>query len=193
MRRSRRKTFLVDFVSAPAGRHAFKGLEVLASGEAAIRDFYETRGYVVGTIKPKPRRKTGWKINEAAIQEACEFLGLTLPIYFDHSSGYKNAGSYGPRFGWALPQAAPEHLRRAPLVHRIMVRRFDDAEAASRTLWHELAHAMQAEREMAGGGIRAYNRHVDAESVIPYKQRPSEIEAREHEELHDWLPLTIAV
>jgi hypothetical protein len=162
--------------------------------ETYPREYCEGRGWQVLSIKLKPRQSKAWAIDDAAFAQAVEFLGLRHPIFLDYTSSYKNAGTYSLRYGWALPKSAPARLRHATLVHRIMVRRADSAADVSRALWHELCHAMQAERELStAGGYGAYSRKVDAEKLLPYRVRPSEIEAREYEAFHDEMPLTRAI
>jgi hypothetical protein len=58
-----------------------------------------------------------------------------------------------------------------------MVKSYLGAQEASGTLWHELTHAMQAERVVKAG--ESWQSHTAAQARWTYSRRPIEIEARQ--------------
>jgi hypothetical protein len=101
----------------------------------------------------------GFVIDRQALADACDLLGLKLPVKIRYNArvGTTN-GNYQLRAGW----------------HDIMLKSYHTAEQASSTLWHELTHAMQAER---AGDFAAW-RQVRAEQArYSYRIRPIEREA----------------
>lgn len=142
---------------------------ILAYDAAGARDFYATLGYVViqvvkGDYRNAARRAAvlaagGFRVDQAALRDACDLLGLKLPvrIRFNSRVGSTN-GNY----------------RFAGTYHNIMLKSYLTPEQASSTLWHELTHAMQAER---AGSLSAWAQ-VQSESHGKYRRCPREIEAR---------------
>lgn len=92
----------------------------------------------------------------AAIAE----LGLELPVVIRFNSRHgRTNGNY----------------RRQHTHHDIMLKSYLDHEQASSTLWHELTHAMQAER---AGSAFAWSVLTKQQRKTPYRRRPIEVEAR---------------
>jgi hypothetical protein len=116
----------------------------------------------------------GFRIDRAALREACEFLGITgnVEVRFNARAGRTN-GNYRRRYG----------------KHDIMVKSYLTPAEASKTLWHELAHAMQAERVEAEGG--EWGTHSRAQRRWSYSVRPIEVEARSYEQYAEALPLAV--
>lgn len=151
--------------------------------ENEIRDYYEKRGYAVrrvvkGDHRKKQRaaakqREGGFRIDRKALNAAIDALGLDLPvdIRFHARVGSTN-GNY--RFDG----------RR----HDIMLKSYLTPEQASSTLWHELTHAMQAER--AGATTAAWSSVQREQARWSYWNRPIEREARQMSEDMRDCPLT---
>ncbi len=131
-----------------------------------------------------------YRLDESALAEASEYLGLKLPIRVRYSSRAGNVrGNY--RLGRSTS---------GPNFHNIMLKTYIGAEQASKTLWHELTHAMQAEREMLAAGLDLRDpagkiawQSADARGRgIGYSRKPIEVEAREGEKMHEALPLAVS-
>jgi len=170
---------------------------ILAYDPESVRDFYARQGYTVLSVeRVKPVRRerpqnAPWQLNERAIQEAKKFLGITRPIklkVINHAS--KNWGEHRVTVG-------PHGVQQT-----ITIKRWLSPEDASRTLWHELTHAMQTERALAriptGLTGRETIAHLKRQPErgyrrISYLDKPIEQEARDHEAMHEVLPLTVAV
>lgn len=205
MTRQRRTRWLVEL--SRNGKASER--QILGYHEQNVRDYYERMGYTVRSItKHRPSKaerpaNKPWRKNERAIREAIEFLGITLPVEI------KPTGHAGGRFGChrLLPLGptvrtvgsrvyGAEHTNK--LVHRITIKSWRSAEEASRTLWHELAHAMQAERVLATlptgynakEALNAWGACADFGRGVAYERKPVEIEANEYESFHDEHPLT---
>lgn len=161
---------------------------VLAYSGAEATDFYVRKGFDVLRVTKGDHRKvtklpTGARPNSRAIREACDFLGVALPVKVRVTShqGYTH-GMHTARpsigGGW---------------YHDILVKSWLTAEQMGATLWHELAHAMQFERdalndhqtqqEIATAWKRAY---LDGTS---YRQKAAEVEARSYESHNDEIAL----
>lgn len=143
---------------------------ILAYSPGDVRDYYTRKGYVVlgvqrGDYRAPARAAAvkanggGWRVDRAALRDACDLLGLKLPvsIRFNSRVGRTN-GNY----------------RFTGTSHDIMLKSYRTAEQASATLWHELTHALQAER---AGSTTAWQ-GVLADSRGKYQRCPLEIEAR---------------
>jgi hypothetical protein len=136
-----------------------------------VRDHCERLGYIVTRVERGDYRKKamaeqaasvgGFVIDHAAVRDACELLGISKPvkIRFNSRLGSTN-GNYRFREGY----------------HDIMLKSYRTAEQATETLWHELCHAMQAER--AGDEI-AWDAVLREQHRTPYSRRLIEVEARQ--------------
>lgn len=138
------------------------------------------------TIEHDPR--SPWVWDRAALEAACEELGIDEPIHFKQVFG--------------LYPSTRGSLGRAGTVyegtHTIEVEAMLDnsGEAASGVTWHELGHTALGVREKKKG-IDAWNRYGDMllycdENGI-YNNNPSEVVARRTAEMHrdDRLTLTV--
>lgn len=183
--------------------------QILAYSELSARNYFTGRGYQVHSLTPhrpskswtRPANKP-WRKDERAIREAIEFLGLTLPVRIKltgHAAGRHGAHHLYPEGGtvrhsgtriWNIDTATG-------LFHHITVKSWLSAAEASRVIWHELAHAMQAEHALAELPADAHPREaieawVACESHgrgVTYEDKPVEIEAREYEEFATEQPL----
>ena len=145
----------------------------------------------------------GWSIDADAVAEAVAFFGLTLPIKFELSA--RTSTTLGQHMltpvggGVRVSAGKIYNLDTATgWEHRVMLRSWLSPEDASRTLWHELTHAMQAERALskvhASATIReqyhAWRFSWDrAHGRTAYTDKPVEREARAHEAYAEALPL----
>jgi hypothetical protein len=186
---------------------------VLAYSLQEARTFYERRGYSVTNVTKGDFRKTaqraaqsssGAKHVPAAVAEAIDFLGITLPVdirYSSHSGGvYGRHSAYptgaGIRVSGNRVFGLREHTAEtATFRHRILLKSWLSADQMGRTLWHELAHAMQFERDHyigqedrnASAVMRAY--HASYRDGTAYLHKPAEVEARSYEPFNDETPL----
>lgn len=115
----------------------------------------------------------GFRIDNAAVRDACELLGIGLPV------DVRFSGRVGPTNG----SHAFDGER-----HRIMLKSYLTPEQATRTLWHELTHAMQAER---AGSVLAWGAFSRAQRSYSYSNRPIELEARRMADVMGDLPLCV--
>lgn len=205
MRRQRRTRWTVTYLA----NGEEKTRQALGYDPDFIWDWYERRGYNLISVEKTPNRQRGtsaakaprdFSIDEAALAEAIEFFGIKQPVVIRFNGRLGSvAGNHRFR-STALHSTAQDRreVGEAHTYHRIMIKSYLSPENASKTLWHELTHAMQAEREAgeeAAGfaGIRRWNQADARDRKYSYDVRPCEIEAREHEDLHDSLPLTVAI
>lgn len=189
-RRPRRSRFVATGV---AGRKAEEGMHVMAYSVEDAREVLRQHGITAESVVPLAAaiRKPdggGYRLDESAIEEAKEFFGLTLPVRVQFNS--RVGGTDG---NWRL---SSDYIG-GPNFHKIMLKSYLTPEKASETLWHELTHAMQAEREARAAGVEpshAEAKRVWRESAIrgkgtAYARKPIEIEARAHEQYAEALPL----
>ena len=138
---------------------------ILAYSAIGAGDYYATRGYTVlevarGDYRAQQAGGWHWSIDQEALDAAVELLGLKLPVKIRFNSRVGNTnGNYRLGAGY----------------HDIMLKTYRTAQQASQTLWHELTHAMQAER--AGGTRAAWLADLE-KSRGKYQRCPREIEAR---------------
>lgn len=114
------------------------------------------------------RLADGWAIDVHAVERACETLGLQRRVVIDVTNGRRYAGLYK-----GVHQGA----------HRISLAGWQAPTSASRTLWHELTHAMQRER-----GTLTHNPARSRSSAV-YRAHPNEVEAERNEAMHEQLAL----
>ncbi len=190
-RQRRRTRFIARLEKAGETRER----AILAYDAESVRSFYARQGYTVLSVeRVKPTRRerpqnAPWTLDERAIQEAREFLGITRPVtlkVINHAS--RTMGEHRVTVG-------PNGVRQT-----IAIKGWLSPEDASRTLWHELTHAAQTERALArlpeGLSGRETIAHLKRQPErgyrsVRYERKPIEVEAREHEAMHDVLPLTI--
>lgn len=140
-------------------------------------------------IRRLPARpaQAGWTIDRAALEAAVEELGLRLAVSVRLTTGWRRAGKY----------------RSRPEGHVVLLSGRHPAERANRTLWHELAHARQAERDAHVGMLLAEGWDPEAVGFVlkmsarqryeagglEYESNALEVEARELAEAHasTWL------
>lgn len=155
-------------------------------------DFYFKRGYDVRSVKPVARRKPAagvarWAVNQAALRRACRELDIRWPVKITRTAHRQRAGRHKLRL--ATGAATPTHY--------ITAGKLEGVGRASEILWHELAHAMQAERTAREKGaldglamLRAWGAHSRAMRFWDYDIRPTEVEARSYEQRAVSHPLT---
>lgn len=180
----RRRTRYTASVLRPRTGEA-QELDILAySREGAIALAAE-RGYTIMSIetaaaKAQRERGGGYRIDRAALREALDFLGIALPVKIRYTS----------RVG----RTRGNHRLVANRSHDIMLKSYLPADQASKTLWHELAHAMQSERAIRAGQdwlAIANERNPGSSRRIAYRVRPIEVEARTYEQYAEACPLAV--
>lgn len=75
--------------------------------------------------------RAGWYLDQDAILEAIDKLGITGQVRIRYMTGRYTYGT---------------HRNQHDGVHRITVDQNRELRSASHTLWHELVHCMQSER-----------------------------------------------
>ena len=102
-----------------------------------------------------------FRIDRHALKAACEQLQVYLPV--DIRTHARVGGTLG-------------NHQLTSNRHNIMVKSYLDADEASSVLWHELTHAMQAERAIRSG--KPWADEVREQRRYTYSTRPIEVEAR---------------
>lgn len=155
---------------------------ILAYGPQGAREHFEGRGRVVLKVAKGDYRcvPKGNVIVNSALCEAIDLLDIKWPVRV------KQTGRAGGRQG--------AHTLGYDLVHCITIKSWLTPREAGRTLWHELAHAMQAEREARNAGVTRPSDVVQVWNSCSardgaYRKRPIEVEARSFESWNDDLPL----
>lgn len=194
MSTSRRRSRFTVTVENFSGEHI--PFVILAYDAAGAQTYYARAGYKVVKVEagdfrrkagPKVRTQQGatktLKINRANLAKAIEFLELDRPVDLHFNSRYGSTyGNHRCRpvglFGWK---------------HRIMVKSYLTPEQAGETLWHELGHGLQFERDIIALGLnhresltRWNKAYRDGTS---YRNKPYEIEARSFEQHNVEIPL----
>lgn len=172
MSTSRRRT---RFTVLLAGDNVPKVVLTYSADDA--RYYYAKRGQTVvkvtrGDYRKKARAREaaksgGFTINQAALREAKEILGLKWPVQVRTHARH---GSVNGNYRCELTGGGDYY-------HNIMIKSYLTPEQATKTLWHELTHAMQAEREGSYAGWVL--KHEQEHKRYSYRVRPIEIEARE--------------
>jgi hypothetical protein len=147
-----------------------------------IETHYRDKGPVVRIEKGDYRKhirhqalreaSEGYTVDMAAFNRVVRELGLKWPVKLRHHARIGNTnGNY--------------HLRKRDgrVYHDIMLKSYHDANQANSTLWHELCHALQAERS---GSYESWRMYHTAQRKYPYSRRPIEVEARLFAEEHEW-------
>lgn len=177
MAQQRRSRFTVRFASGDP-------VVCLAYDAGFVHKYYEALGRTVtGVTKGDHRVKAraaevkaagGFRVDQAALKDAIALLGLKLPVTLRYNSRVGNTnGNY----------------RFTGHSHNIMLKSYHTAAQASDTLWHELCHAMQAER---AGTMVEWNVVQRQQARYSYRSRPIEREAREMSATMANCPLTVA-
>lgn len=149
-----------------------------------------------------------WRVDDDNLLAACDHLGLSVSVDIRRTATRKLLGRYhgikipddAPRDPDVVAQMSDDEIN-ALMRHRITISARLTPEAASRTLWHELTHASQYERDPEYY-VQQYAKELReakalAATGMPYNKAyrmiSFEIEAKANEELHYTLfPLTLA-
>lgn len=142
-------------------------------------------------------RPMAWEVDRVALAKACQALGITAPVHVKRSPGRSLNGAYhGKRLGALVHR----HCEPTTAYHCITVSAVLHPNDASRTLWHELTHAAQAERDpdfhkkYAAAEKLQRCKTKKGEAHRRYQALPWEVEARSNSGLHDEIgALTVAV
>lgn len=144
-----------------------------------------------------------WRVDDAALARACAHLGFTTPVRVRRMTGRALRGRYhGARLTPDAPRdmAIVERMTDAELnacmYHSITIAARLTPTMASRTLWHELTHAAQYERDpdryvaeyrREQREARLASRRTGAPYAHTYRLISFETEATANELLHDEL------
>jgi len=132
------------------------------------------------------RARAGWYLDQDAILEAIDKLGIELKVSIRFMTATRRAvREYGRGRSWGKGGKGYTYgtHRNLNKEHRITVDQERVADETSDTLWHELAHAMQSERwaKETGKNITLWHhadyKAVDGEWGNSYKGNAYEIEA----------------
>lgn len=129
-----------------------------------------------GDYRMKLNPTGGWTLKHGALIVARDELDLGWPIHVTTSSREgETAGNYTLRWSSQAPRRAL--LPPCSFYHRIMLKSYLTPEEANESLWHELHHALQAERQ---GSMDRWLRWQGTQNRNwNYTDRPMEIEARQ--------------
>lgn len=186
---------------------------VLCYSADDARYYYAKRGYAVlhverGDYRRKQaaqaaRSRGGFHIDQAALAKAKAHFGLKLPVEIKLNGRVGNTlGIYrlSPKGSGVIVKGGRIYgLDSADrLVHEITLKSYLTPEKAGESLYHELTHAMQAERELARlpEGLTVAEKfrkrtalHAAKNKYIRYEDKPCEREARKSEALNATMPL----
>lgn len=133
------------------------------------------------TLTPKRRRKASlpmWEPDHSRLLHAYDTLSITWPVQIRRTASRQHQGCHKLKV----------NAGRTTPTHMIVVDKTLTPNFASRILWHELAHAAQAERasKLIGATTARLMQAAWASSSlrtrdIPYNARPCEVEARQIE------------
>ena len=117
---------------------------------------------------PESPARNGWRINPGLLLEALDYLQIRRLVSIRYSAGYYRVGT---------------HYARKAGFHRIVISQDRGIDESEDTLWHELAHACQAEAwELSGGKFHRFYREAyvygKGEWGASYKNNRYEIKAR---------------
>lgn len=175
-----------SFMAIPLGKTEPERIDVLSYSPERARAILRERGWT--NIQPWSARavspSAGWTLNAAALREAIDFLGIR------HRVTVKQTGHRGGRQG--CHQLRPGGDGGA--YSHITIKSWLTPAQASQALWHELAHAMQAQRAIdanpQASPVAAWKKAYDSTNRgVAYWHKPIEVEARSYETHADELPL----
>jgi hypothetical protein len=122
---------------------------------------------------PNYKTKKGWQVNPYKLQEACDFLRIKRPVIIKYSKGKWTAGTHRSK------------IKNGVYYHGITLSHYLLVNEMNETLWHELVHAMQAEKYSADSGnpitdffSKAYRPARGPHGVAVWRNK-YEVEARE--------------
>lgn len=165
------------------------------AGEFAIGGRGRPRKYCDDCKGCRASRETVsvWRVDLDRVDEARAYMGLRHPVYVRRTRGKALQGRYhGLRNPWSIARAAGDRFA-GESVHYITVSAALHPEKASRTIFHEMAHALQAERDEQAQETYRMTQTMLREKIgtagelahLAYLAMPQEIEARVCEGLHD--------
>jgi hypothetical protein len=177
----RRKRFRIEYLEEMGERLS---LDILSYSEERAVEYVESQGgHVLSVNAPRPPT---WELDETALDEAKKLLGLRWPVKIGRTTSRDHHGAHYL------------HLARRSPVHCIVADKVASVAESSRVLWHELCHAMQAERNAAGlshpkDQHEAWGLTLACERGRPIAEQPLEVEASSYENAAAYMPLTKAV
>jgi hypothetical protein len=123
------------------------------------------------------RKHKWWTFQFENIREAAKGLGIEKDIGFGVVEARDRTGAHRPKGNSQM------------WMHSITVKRDQSPEEASKTIWHELAHAAQTEEvERVYGDVRAWDQ-VYRRGGTDYGSNVFERDAFAHEDFHQLMSL----
>lgn len=171
----RRRRFIA--VGLERGGYSYGDTLILDYSATEAEIWLTSGGYLYTDLRPAKVLKAGFTIDQGALDRAIQSLGLKLTVKVRaHNRAGDTRGNYRLRPTKDGTQS----------YHDIMVKGYLTPEQASQTLWHELAHAMQAERAITLSELSldnpasrfAWVTQRTLDKGTSYRQRPIEVEAR---------------
>lgn len=118
--------------------------------------------------------EAGWKLDQQAIEEAAEELGIKNRILIGYMPCMTRYGGNVAAVSTSIKNLHIVLLTDCLHIHH------NDPKRISFVLWHEFTHLMQAEREGHKEFMSCYNRYGNVladGNVANYKRNPYEVEA----------------
>lgn len=192
MRRKRYEVIGIDSVTGLPKRYTSLGYS-----ETSMREWAERHHDVivldVVPVARQVRPKQPWRIDHVALNAACEWLDVRWPVNVKRTANGKSLHGRHRLRGrneWPTPR------------HVITLAAGLPQALASEVLWHELAHAMQAERGVRTCPVWSGLNAIEMMKLwtvadirdrrYAYDDRPCEIEARRYEKRGRDFPLVKA-
>ena len=179
---------------------------ILGYNAAEAAEYYEDRGRKVarvdeGDYRARPLVPSGARPDMDAVQEAVAFLGLRFPVKIKMSNRAQfQMGLHRPEPTHPLLSfrnnriigAAFVRAEDAAWTHNITVAANLAADAMGQTLWHELTHAWQFERDVdfsdtVKTAVVSWN--TSYRDGTAYANKPYEVEANSMMPYNEEIPL----
>jgi hypothetical protein len=133
---------------------------------------------------PDRPARAGWSIDVDALAREIATWGLTLPVVVRYSAGQNRVGSHGIRAASRFRSWDEARRHAGGWFHSITLSQDRPYGDAADTLWHELRHAMQAERWAADNldhprrFYRQAYRRARGRHGASYRENSYELDAR---------------
>lgn len=199
----RRKRFKVRVRKTPTANAT--SIIIMAYSADRARSYANSCGWVVERVSSvKRHRAVGaksaalWRVDAPALRTACAVLDINWPVRVTRTTSLDKRGQHAFKYRSLWPTAR----------HYITVDKRLSPEEATYVLWHELAHAAQAERcaeqyaleaglvsrDLVSGreAVDAWRKAESRSRHYKYVERPCEVEANNVAHAHKDYALTKA-